>query len=83
MSVSSLPVGSLLSVQESLRVLAESDVAKGASQCIVVLMSPGEVKIEGAPLNIRAFGAGTDSDRAHMLLGIAIRQLEGWFTEAL
>lgn len=77
MQVAPLPAGQLLSVTDSLRALSEDAAAKDAIQCVVVMLIPGK------PVELRAYGAGTDSDRAHVLLGIAARQVEDWFTDAI
>jgi hypothetical protein len=78
MTVSKIPVGDLLSVSESLRKLADDEVARGAVQAVVILMVPGDAEVK-----LRGFGAGCDSDRAHVLLGLALRRLETWFEEAI
>jgi len=78
MEIAPLPIGQLVNVSESLRALSDHAVAKDAIQCVVVLMVPGSKCIE-----LRAFGAGADSDRAHVLLGLAARQIEEWFVDAI
>jgi hypothetical protein len=75
--VSKLPVGDLVSVADSLRKLADDEGGR-AIQAVVILLVPGECGV-----TIRGFGGGCDGDRAHILLGVAIRQLETWFEEAI